>query len=105
MRETAEEISELIPEGTATQIFEFSHSGVLPARTSFMTELPAGKFGETSTETGYEESVCQICGDRQVKEIPALGHSFEWITDTNTSAGGDQTGDEISPQTGDDSNL
>ena len=172
MSETAEGISDLIPEGIATQIFEFSHSGVLPAGTSFMTELPAGKFGETSylyhhdagenkleyvgelstaydrvtmnlthcsayvltgerlpagdhvvypaehqheyevvdkkpatcTETGYEESVCQICGDRQVKEIPALGHSFECITDTSTSAGGNQTGDEISPQTGDDSN-
>ena len=48
MRETAEGISDLIPEGTATQIFEFSHSGVLPAGTSFMTELPAGKFEETS---------------------------------------------------------
>ena len=48
MSETAEGISDLIPESTATQIFEFSHSGVLPAGTSFMTELPAGKFGETS---------------------------------------------------------
>lgn len=46
--ETAEGISNLIPENTATQIFEFSHSGVIPSGTSFMTELPAGKFGETS---------------------------------------------------------
>ena len=154
MRETAEGISDLIPEGTATQIFEFSHSGALPAGTSFMTELPAGKFEETSylyyhnvdenrleyvgefntvydrvtmnlthcsayvltdvrlpasdhvvypaehqheykvvdekpatcTEAGYEESVCEICGDRQVKEIAALGHSFVWITDKEATA-------------------
>ena len=215
MSETAEGISDLIPESTATQIFEFSHSGVLPAGTSFMTELPAGKFGETSylyhhnadentleyvdklstaydrvtmnlthcsayvltgerlpagdhvvypaehqheykvtdekpatcTEAGYVESVCEICGDRQVKEIAAAGHSFVWVTDkeatateagfrheectvcgyekppveipaagtteessklptdTNTPTGGDQTGDKISPQTGDDSNV
>ena len=152
--EAAEGISDLIPEGTATQIFEFSHSGVLPAGTSFMTELPSGKFGETSylyrhnasenkleyvgelstaygrvtmnlthcsayvltdvklpasghvvypaehqheykvvdekpatcTEAGYEESVCQICDDKQVKEIAALGHSFTWVTDKEATA-------------------
>ena len=152
--ETAEGISNLIPENTATQIFEFSHSGVLPSGTSFMTELPAGKFGETSylyhhnvdenrleyvgefntvydrvtmnlthcssyvltdvrlpasdhvvypsehqheykvvdekpatcTEAGYEESVCEICGDSQVKEIVALGHSFVWVTDKEATA-------------------
>lgn len=101
----------------------------------------------TCTEAGYVESVCEICGDRQVKEIAAAGHSFVWVTDkeatateagfrheectvcgyekppveipaagtteessklptdTNTPTGGDQTGDKISPQTGDDSNV
>ena len=152
--ESAEGISDLIPEDTATQIFEFSHSGVLPVGTSFMTELPAGKFGETSylyhhnasenqleyigelstaydrvtmnlthcsayvltdvklpagdhvvypaehqheykvvdekpatcTEAGYEESVCQICGDKQVTAIAALGHNFTWVTDKEATA-------------------
>ncbi len=153
-KETADDISGLIPEGTGTQIFEFSHSGVLPAGTSFMTELPAGKFGEisylyhynagenqleyvgelstaynrvtmslthcssyvltnvklpasdnviypsehqhvykvvneklaTCTEAGYEERVCEICGDSDIIEIAALGHHFEWVIDKEATA-------------------
>ncbi|OUP76696.1 hypothetical protein B5F09_08385 [Erysipelatoclostridium sp. An173] len=152
--ETVEGISNLIPENTATQIFEFSHSGTLPSGTSFMTELPKGKFGEisylyhhnesenkleyvgelstaynqvtmnlthcsayvltdvklpasdhvtypaehqheykvivekpaTCIEAGYEESVCELCGDKQVKEIAALGHKFTWVTDKEATA-------------------
>ncbi len=153
-KETADDISGLIPEGTGTLIFEFSHSGVLPAGTSFMTELPAGKFGEisylyhynagenqleyvgelstvynrvtmslthcssyvltnvklpasdnviypsehqhvykvvneklaTCTEAGYEERVCEICGDSDIIEIAALGHHFEWVIDKEATA-------------------
>lgn len=50
----------------------------------------------TATEAGSRHEECTVCGyEKAAVEIPATG----------TSAGGGQTGDTTSPQTGDDSNL
>lgn len=56
---------------------------------------------ETATEKGSKHEKCTVCGyEKAAVEIPATGTP----SDTHTPSG-NQTGDSISPQTGDDSNI
>lgn len=55
----------------------------------------------TATEKGSKHEKCTVCGyEKAAVEIPATGTP----SDTHTPSG-NQTGDSISPQTGDDSNI